>query len=333
MTPTARGPSTLPVAVALGTVYVLWGSTYLAIAYVVETLPPFLAAAARFLAAGGLLLAFLVAQDRWRRRSAAAERLIWPTRGQWLTAAIVGGLLLLGGNGMVMVGEQTVPSGIAAVIIATVPIWMNVFDALVTRRRPSALAIGGLMAGLVGVGVLLLPSSGLDALDPFGIGVLVVATISWAAGSLVARYGEAPANPLLGTGMQQLAGGVLLVAVGATLGEVGRLDPGQVSLNSVLALVYLVVFGSLAAFTAYVWLLNNVPVSTVSTYAFVNPIIAVLLGLIFRSEPLTPRTLLAAAIIIGAVIAIVMGRPRSEPAEREEPRHEAPAPVPADETG
>jgi drug/metabolite transporter (DMT)-like permease len=310
MTPAARHPSTLLVVVALGTVYVVWGSTYLAIAYVVETLPPFLAAGARFVAAGGLLLAFLLAQDRWRRRIAGATPLARPRLVEWRTALIVGGLLLLGGNGMVMVGEQTIPSGIAAVIIATVPIWMSVFDALLTRRAPSLLAIGGLAAGLVGVAVLLLPSSGIDALDPFGIGVLVFATISWAAGSLYNRYGPMPSNQLLGTGMQQLAGGVLLFVVGGALGEVGRVDPATVSFNSLLALAYLIVFGSLLAFTAYVWLLNNVPVTTVATYAFVNPIIAVGLGLLFRGEALTPRTLLAAAIIIGAVIAIVMGRPR-----------------------
>jgi drug/metabolite transporter (DMT)-like permease len=335
MTPAAHHPSTLPVVVALGTIYLVWGSTYLAIAYVVETLPPFLAAAARFLAAGVLLVGFLVAQDRWRRRAGTDSRLGWPTLAQWRTAAIVGGLLLLGGNGMVMVAEETVPSGIAAVIIATVPIWMSVFDALVTRHRPSLLAIGGLVAGLIGVAVLLLPSTGFDALDPFGIGVLVVAAVSWAAGSLVARYGAAPDNPLLGTGMQQLAGGLMLFVAGAALGEAGRFEAASVSLGSVIALVYLIVFGSLVGFTAYVWLLNNAPVTTVSSYAFVNPIIAVLLGLIFRAEPLTPRTLLAAAIIIGAVVAIVMGRPRTAPsaAGATQPRSEGRAFGAADEAG
>jgi drug/metabolite transporter (DMT)-like permease len=311
MTQASRRPSTLSVAVALGTVYIVWGSTYLAIAYVVETLPPLLSAAARFLAAGGLLIAFLVAQDRWRRRrNPAAPSLRWPRAVEWRTAFIVGALLLLGGNGMVMVAEQSIPSGIAAVIIATVPIWMSVFDALLTRRAPSRLSIGGLVVGLVGVTILLLPSEGLDALDPIGIAVLVVAAISWASGSLYARRGPLPHNQLLGTGMEQLAGGLALVAAGLLLGELGRTDLAAVSVESLLGLGFLIVFGSLFAFTAYVWLLNHVPVTTVATYAYVNPVVAVGLGVFFRNESLTPRTLLAAALIMGAVVAMVSGRPR-----------------------
>ncbi|HEX6140213.1 MAG TPA: EamA family transporter [Candidatus Limnocylindria bacterium] len=315
MTQSRPHPSTLSVAIALGIVYVVWGSTYLAIAYVVETLPPFLAAGARFLVAGGLLLAYLVAQDRWRRRRRNAPRLERPRLVEWRTALIVGALLLLGGNGMVMVAERTVPSGIAAVIIATVPIWMSVFDALLTRRRPSLLAIGGLLVGVVGVAILLLPTDGVATIDPFGIALLVVATVSWAAGSLYARHGPLPRNDLLGTGMEQFAGGVTLALVGLAVGELGRTDLGAVSTASIIGLVYLVVFGSLVAFTAYVWLLNHVAVTTVATYAYVNPIVAVALGMLFRSEQLSLRTLLAAALIIGAVVAMVTGRPR----EAEEP--------------
>jgi drug/metabolite transporter (DMT)-like permease len=312
----------LPVALALGTVYVVWGSTYLAIAYVVETLPPLLSAAVRFLAAGGLLIAFLLAQDRWRgRRDPAAARLPRPRLVEWRTAVIVGGLLLLGGNGMVMLAERTVPSGIAAVLIATVPIWMSVFDALLTRRAPGPLAVGGLGVGLLGVAILLLPSAGLDALDPFGIGLLVVAAVAWAAGSLYARRGPLPANALLGTGMEQLAGGLALAAAGLLIGELGRTDLSAVSVQSLIGLGYLIVFGSLLAFTAYVWLLNHVPVTTVATYAYVNPVVAVALGLLVRGESLTPRTLLAVALIIGAVVAMVSGRPR-----------EAEAPGPSPET-
>ncbi|HYM53677.1 MAG TPA: EamA family transporter [Candidatus Dormibacteraeota bacterium] len=311
MTQASSRPSTLAVAVALGTVYIVWGSTYLAIAYVVETMPPLLSAAARFLAAGGLLVAFLLAQDRWRRRrNPAAPRLHWPSAVEWRTAFIVGALLLLGGNGMVVVAEQTIPSGIAAVIIATVPIWMSVFDALLTRRAPSLLSIGGLAVGLVGVAILLMPSAGVEALDPIGIGLLVVATISWASGSLYARRGKLPDNQLLGTGMEQLAGGLALVAAGLLLGELGRTDPAAFSVESLLGLGFLIVFGSLFAFTAYVWLLNHVPVTTVATYAYVNPVVAVALGVLFRGESLTLRTLLAAALIVGAVVAMVSGRPR-----------------------
>jgi drug/metabolite transporter (DMT)-like permease len=311
MTPAPSRSSILPVVLALGAVYVVWGSTYLAIAYVVETLPPLLSAAVRFLVAGSLLVAFLVAQDRWRRRrDPTAARLPRPRLVEWRTALIVGGLLLLGGNGMVMLAEQSVPSGIAAVLIATVPIWMSVFDALLTRRAPSLLAIGGLTAGMLGVAILLLPSAGFDALDPFGIGLLVIAAVAWAAGSLYARRGALPANALLATGMEQLAGGLALAVAGLLIGELGRTDLTAVSVQSLIGLAYLIVFGSLLAFTAYVWLLNHVPVTTVATYAYVNPVVAVALGLVIRGESLTPRTLLAIALIIGAVVAMVSGRPR-----------------------
>ena len=222
----ARPPALL-VGAALGTVYLVWGSTYLAIAFVVDTLPPLLAAGTRFIVAGSLLLAFLLAQDRWRRRrgSGPAARLQRPSLVHWRSALIVGGLLLLGGNGLVSVAEETIPSGIAAVIIATVPIWMSVIDALLTRRAPSLLASGGLVIGLVGVGILLLPTSGLDALDPVGIGLLMVATVAWAVGSLYARHGPLPSNGLLWTGMQQLAGGAAVLAAAFVIGEPGRIGP------------------------------------------------------------------------------------------------------------
>lgn len=311
MIPAAHRPSTFAVALALGTVYVIWGSTYLAIAYVVESLPPLLAAGARFFAAGSILVAFLLARHQWSKgRAGGNGSLRWPRAVEWRTAIIVGALLLLGGNGMVSVAEKTIPSGIAAVIIATVPIWLSVFDALLTRRMPSLLAIGGLLVGLVGVGILLLPSSGLDALDPVGIGLLVLATISWAAGSLYARRGPLPANQLLGTGMEQMAGGAVLLLAGAALGEIGQFDPAAVTTASLVALAFLVVFGSLAAFTAYVWLLNHVAVTTVATYAYVNPVVAVALGVAFRGETMSLRSIAAAVLIIGAVVAMVSGRPR-----------------------
>jgi drug/metabolite transporter (DMT)-like permease len=312
MNPAAARPSTLTVAIALGTVYVVWGSTYLAIAFVVESMPPLLAAGARFLVAGSLMVAFLVARQRWRRGRSEPDRspVGWPRAVEWRTAFIVGSLLLLGGNGFVSVAETTIPSGIAAVVIATVPIWLSVFDALLTRRMPSLLAIAGLLVGLGGVAILLLPSSGFDALNPAGIGILVVATVCWAAGSLYARRGPLPSNQLLGTGMEQIAGGVSLL-LGATLvGEVGQFDPGAITTGSLLGLAFLIVFGSLAAFTAYVWLLNHVAVTTVATYAYVNPVVAVALGVAFRGETMTPRTLLAAGLIIGAVVAMVSGRSR-----------------------
>lgn len=311
MTPAVPRPSTLAVAAALGTVYIVWGSTYLAIAYVVESMPPLLAAGARFVAAGLMLTTFLVARERWRRRRGTpTEGLPWPSAIEWRTAFIVGALLLLGGNGMVMVAEQTIPSGIAAVVIAMTPIWLTVFDALLTHRMPSRLAIGGLLVGLAGVAILLMPSSGIDSFDPRGIGLLVLAEVCWAAGSLYARRGPLPRSQLLGSGMEQLAGGLLLLAVGTSLGEIGRFDPGAVTTASLIGLAFLIIFGSLAAFTAYVWLLNHVAVTTVATYAYVNPVVAVALGVAIRGETLSARSILAAALIIGAVVAMVSGRPR-----------------------
>lgn len=320
MTPGRPRPATLSVAVALATVYVVWGSTYLAIAFVVETMPPFLAAAARFLVAGGMLLAYLAAQSRWRR-SRGADPIARPRLVEWRTALVVGGLLLLGGNGMVMTAEQTVPSGIAAVLIATVPIWMSLFDAVVTRRRPSALVIGGLLVGLAGVAILLLPTDGVAELDPFGIGLLVFAAVAWAIGSIYARHGPLPRNQLMGTGMQQIAGGGCLLLAALAAGDFAQLDVAAISLESWLGLAFLIVFGSLAGYTAYVWLLGNVPVTTASTYAYVNPIVAVALGMLLRGEQLTLRTLLAAILIIGAVVAMVTGRPRQ--AEEAGPAPEA----------
>jgi drug/metabolite transporter (DMT)-like permease len=169
--------------------------------------------------------------------------------------------------------------------------------------------------------ILLLPSEGLDSLDPVGVGMVAVSAMAWATGSLYARRGPLPRNALLGTGMEQLAGGVVLGVVAVAIGEPGRLVMSQVSTASLLGVAYLIVFGSLAAFTAYVWLLNHVPVTTVATYAYVNPVVAVGLGVVFRNEPLTPRTLLAAALIIGAVVAMVSGRPRQ--AEETGPAPEA----------
>jgi drug/metabolite transporter (DMT)-like permease len=311
-TPARRRPSTAAVVVALGLVYVLWGSTYLAIAVMIETMPPLLAAGVRYATAGALMLGALAAHARLRRGAEPAER---PTRAQWRSALIIGTLLLLGGNGGVVLSELLIPSGIAAVLVATVPIWLAVFDAVVSRRRPGALVIGGLVAGIVGVAVLLAPVDGRDRLDPVGVGLVVFAAMSWAAGSIYARRAPLPRSGLLGTGMEMLAGGFVLVAAGSLLGEIARTDVGAFSLDSIVAIVYLIIFGSIVAFTAYTWLLANVPVSTVATYAYVNPIVAVALGAIFLREPITLRTLIAAAIIIGAVVAMVSGRPR----EAEEP--------------
>lgn len=303
--PPSSPPSTLKVASALLIVYVVWGSTYLAIALMIETLPPLLAAGARYVAAGLLMVAFL-----WIRARLGGTPLEKAGAAQWRAASIVGILLLLGGNGFVVLSELRIPSGVAAVLVATVPIWLAVFDAVVTRRRPSALAIGGILAGFLGVAILLAPVSGVDSIDPLGVVLVLIAAISWALGSVYSRTAPMPRSALLGTGLEMLAGGVALFVAGGLLGEAGEVHPAAFSSTSLLALGYLIVFGSLIAFTAYVWLLGNVPVSTVGTYAYVNPVVAVALGAMILSEPITPRTLVAAAVIIAAVVAMVSGRPR-----------------------
>jgi drug/metabolite transporter (DMT)-like permease len=308
----ARRPSTVAIVVALLVVYVVWGSTYLAIAAMIESMPPLLSAGARYATAGAVMMGALAAHAAWRGRAEAGER---PTAVQWRSAFVVGTLLLLGGNGGVVLAELTIPSGIAAVLVATVPIWLAVLDALLTRRRPSGLVIGGLVAGIVGVAVLLVPVQGIDGLDPLGIGLVVLAAFSWAAGSIYARRAPRPSSGLLWTGMEMVAGGASLLLAGALVGEPSRTDPAAFTIASLAAWGYLVVFGSIVAFTAYSWLLHNVPVSIVGTYAYVNPVVAVALGTVILSEPITPRTLVAAALIIGAVVAMVSGRPR----ETEEP--------------
>ena len=302
--PTSR-PSTAAVAVALGLVYVVWGSTYLAIAIMVETLPPLLAAGIRFAVAGLLMLGALRIHARFRPSGASAER---PTAAHWRTAFIVGTLLLLGGNGGVVLAEQFIPSGIAAVVVATTPVWLVAFDSALSRRRPTTLAIGGLTTGLIGAVILLAPVDQGVVFDPVGIGLLVVAEISWAAGSIYARRAPLPRSPFLGTGLEMLAGGIVLVTVGTLLGEVGRTEIAAFSPRSLVALAYLTLVGSLVGFTAYTWLLARVPVTVASTYAYVNPVVAVALGAVILAEPITLRTLLGTAIIIGAVAAIVSGR-------------------------
>lgn len=300
-------PSTAAVATALLIVYVVWGSTYLGIAIMIETLPPLLAAGVRYAAAGLLMLGAMAAYARFRQRNEPAER---PTAAHWRSAFIIGTLLLLGGNGGVVLAELFIPSGVAAVLVATMPIWLALFDAVLSRRRPSGLVIGGLIAGFVGVVILLAPVAGIDQLNPLGIGLVILATVSWASGSLYARRAPLPRSQLLATAIEMLAGGIVLAAAGGLLGEIGRTHVEAFSVRSLVALAYLTIFGSIVAFTAFTWLLANVPVSTAGTYAYVNPIVAVALGAIILSEPITPRTLIATVIIIGAVVAMVSGRPR-----------------------
>jgi drug/metabolite transporter (DMT)-like permease len=300
-----RAP-TVAVWAALLSVWAFWGGTYLAIRVVVRTMPPFLAASVRFLVAGAVLYAVAV-----RRGDREGDR---PTRAQWIAATVIGGSLLLGGNGLVMFAEQSVPSGITALIIASVPLWFAVIDRIVFRKRLSWPAVLGLAVGFGGLALLVNPTGG--RLDPAGVAALVVASISWASGSLYARHATLPQRPLVGTAMEMLAGGVLLALVAAVRGEFARVDPAAVSIESVLGLVYLIVFGSLVAFAAYVWLLRITRTTLVSTYAYVNPVVAVFLGWAVLDEIITTRTFVAGAIILVAVALIVSARPaRQRPEE------------------
>jgi drug/metabolite transporter (DMT)-like permease len=297
---------------ALGTVYVVWGSTYLAIRVAIETLPPFLMAATRFLVAGSLLFAFSA------RRGGHARDRIGPA--QWRAAAIVGGALLLGGNGGVVWAEHRIASGAAALLVAMLPLWMAILDRVCFGRRLSRRGVLGLGLGFCGL-VLLVGHDGgrVDSggVDPLGAAVCMLASFSWAAGSVYARTASLPHRPLVATAMEMLAGGFLLTLVGLAAGEAGRVRLDAFSTRSVLALAYLIVFGSLLAFSAYVWLLHRAPLPLVATYAYVNPVVAVVLGWLLLDEPITPRMIVAGSIIVVAVALIAGAAP--PPVEEDEP--------------
>ncbi len=309
----ARPASEAAIWAGLIAVYLVWGSTYLGIRVAVETIPPFLMAGVRFLIAGGLLYVWSV----WR----SAEP-IRPSRLEWRDSAIVGGGLLLGGMGFVAIGEQTVPSGIAAVLIALLPAWLAIFSRLLFGDRLPRIVVAGIVVGLAGIVLLAWPADA-GQLDPFGLGALILSPMFWSLGSLYsARRAKLPARPLLATAMQMLTGGTLLMIAGVSTGELGGFDVRAVSGDSIVALGYLIFVGSLVGFTSYVWLLRVAPLPRISTYAYVNPVVAVFLGALILSEPITSRTLAASAVIIVGVILIVTGRSRSsatDPAAAEAP--------------
>ena len=297
----AGGPSRAMILTAFAVVYVVWGSTYLAIRYAVETLPPFLMAGARFVLAGGILALWAV----WRDGERA-------TAANWRAATIAGALLLLGGNGAVVWAEQRVPSGLAALLVATMPFWMVLADWLRPGgKAPRAGVALGIAIGLAGMVILVGPGSlGGDAVDPVGAAVLTFGAASWAVGSLYARQAPLPRNAVFGTGLEMLAGGALLLVLGAATGELGRLDLSQASAASLTGFFYLVVFGSLIGFTAFAWLLRVATPAAVSTYAFVNPVVAVLLGWAIAHEQVSSRTVVAAAVIVGSVALITWATTR-----------------------
>ncbi len=297
-------PALWKLTLAFASVYFIWGSTYLAIRFAIETLPPFSMAAVRFLVAGAILYAFA------RRR---AER---PDGRHWLSAAVVGALLLGGGNGGVVWAEQWVPSGLAALIIATVPLWMVLIDWLSGGGpRPSSALMAGLLWGLLGVG-LLVSSDHVGAQSREGLvgGIaLLGAALAWASGSIYARRARLPASPWLTTAMQMLTGGAVLAVMAVMAGEGGQLDPSSFSMKSVLALAYLILFGALIGFSAYIWLLRVTTPARATTYAYVNPAVAVLLGWLLAGEQLDLRAGVAMAMILSAVVVVSLkgGRTRA----------------------
>jgi drug/metabolite transporter (DMT)-like permease len=274
--------------------YLCWGMTYLAMRVAVRDIPPHLMSGARFLVAG--LVLYL-----WTRRRGDPK----PSAIQWRSATMVGAFLLLGGNATVAWAEQQVPSGLAAVLIAVAPIWMVAFEWARGGRRPGTRVTAGLILGLVGLAILVSPKGdSATQVNPIGAVMLVLASASWAWGSVVSKSAPLPKSRFLATSMEMIGGGVLLLLTALAVGQVAHFRPTEVSANAVLAWLFLVVFGSLVGFTAYIWLLGVTSIAKVGTYAYVNPIVAVFLGWAILDEPVTGRTLIAALVILVGVALV-----------------------------
>ncbi len=297
--------------VCLLIVWLVWGSTYLAIRVGVETIPPLLLAAARNLVAGLIMFPLALRGRRAAARAAGQATRYWPGRAEWLGCVVVGVLLLVA-NGAVGIGEKTVPSGLAALLVATVPLWLLGIDAGLNHARLGLAPLTGLALGLAGVALL----SGLGERRPgaagvsaWGVVIILIAAACWALGTIMARRVTLPASPPLASGMQLLSGGVALLALSAATGELGSLHLARVSASSWLALGYLTVIGSIVAFSAYGIAVRALPTATVATYAYVNPVIAVLLGTLILNERLTPAMIGGGVLIVGAVFLVVRRSP------------------------
>jgi drug/metabolite transporter (DMT)-like permease len=294
--PHAAGTKTL-VLLAFAAVYIVWGSTYLAIRIGIESFPPMILAGLRHITAG----LFLYPVMRWKTG-------IKPTPLHWRTAAVTGFLLMFAGNGGVSWAEQTVPSGVAALLVATVSLWLVILDWLrPSGVKPVPRVFLGLLIGFAGLALLVGPAhvGGSERVDPRGAAVLVVASLAWACGSLYAKHGGLPSSAVLGVAMQSLAGGVILLIAGLLMGEFHQLHLGAISLRSWLALLYLIAFGSGIGFSAYIYILHKSTAARVATYAFVNPVVALFLGWLILAETITLRTVIAAAIILTAVMLVI----------------------------
>jgi drug/metabolite transporter (DMT)-like permease len=296
-----RASATSPLVwLALGTVYLVWGSTYLGIRLSLDGIPPLLMGAVRFCLAGGLLLAWTIVRGDWRERV---------TPVQWRNAAVLGTILLVAGNGGVILAEQYVPTGVAALCVATAPMWMAIIDRLAFGQRLRPLGIVGLMVGFAGV-VLLVGLPGSDRLDWRGLALCLAAPFCWAAASVYSRHMSLPRRPLVGSAIEMLSAGGFFVVASLAVAEPSRLHLSSIQPHALLAVAYLVVFGSIVAFSAYAWLLRNAPLSLVSTYAYVNPVVAVILGGLVLRESLSLRTLFAGSVIVAGVILILSARLR-----------------------
>jgi drug/metabolite transporter (DMT)-like permease len=298
-------PSRLSIIVAFALVYVIWGSTYLGIRIAIETIPPLLMAGVRFLLAGSIL--FVIAR---RRDHSPISRI------HWRSAFIVGALMLAFANGGVTWAEQKLDSGLAALLVTMVPFWMVLLDWNRRGNRPSRPVILGLITGFMGVLLLIGPDqivSGESQIDLIGVGVILVATMCWASGSILSKQVELPKTPITGTSMEMLSGGAVLLVGSLFTGDWTKIEFAAISAKSLLAVLYLIIFGSIVAFTAYIWLLKNVSAARVGTYAYVNPIVALFLGWSLADETITVRTIIATAIVISSVALITIYRTKPAP--------------------
>ena len=324
MTPAAEAKrNRTRIVLAFAAVYVIWGSTYLFIKYAIESVPPFMMGAARFTAAG--LLLYTIA--RWRGARA-------PDRYDWRSAALTGVLMLGVGNGAVMWAELTVPTGIVALIVSTTPIWIVVFDWLRPRGvRPRLPVIIGLALGLAGMIILIGPRAivGEGHVDEIGVLVLLTGSLGWAIGTMLSKGSKRSSAPLAYAALQMIAAGVAMSITSVALGEHTRFVPSDVSLRALLSWIYLMLAGSIIGYTAYIYLLGQVSAAKAATYAYVNPIIAVLLGWAFLREPIGARTIVAAAVIIGGVAIITLSQGHAVHVTGEHPVPTRPPAAPREE--
>ncbi len=321
-------PSRTALIAAFAAIYIIWGSTYLGIRIAVESMPAFLMASARFLVAGGIVIGFI-----------ALTRGFKATTKQWRDNAIVGGFLCLGGNGLVSWAEEKVPSGIATLMISAGPVFIVLMDWAVLAcskdgsrgSRPNLLTFGGLALGFVGLAILVGPdvmATGVNGLDPWRVLGLLGATFFWGVGMMIMRYAREPAEPFTASRIQMLCGSGWLFLVSLATGELGRFDPSLVSSRSLLAWGYLIVFGSLIGFSTFTWLMRHSTPAKVSTYAYVNPVVAVFLGWAVLNESVSPRIFVAAAIIIAGVALITVAKNKKTPTAAPQPATTGAVPVP-----